>query len=630
MDREVIMSRIIFIFLMILFILFSSNVMADDQLILNISEEGKVTSYYDQYWVVNVQGKVVVTNPFNNSFDYIRINFDLGTLTAIESNETNYLTPSGIYIPFIAARESVEFEYVIRGISAYDPMKNDWTVMRSAISSQTKLFSFLISNIRKSEIENETIDTSQIKSYENRRLVIVSIINPTDLYQNITSIKVIKTLTQDPNNELRTWYFPEGPDQIIISPRSEWTKEIIDYNSSDGEVYWLSTDALTDTKPLFIDDQIIVRFTQDDLYNVENGSLSEKETLENITKYLEHLMYLKKSVSDTLLIPGDSVNVEIKVNNFAPINRDITVKEKIPSGFEVVDEGYANLTGTNELIWDSKVNPDTSKLIRYELKYIDNVSLGLDYFDATELKYENETLYSQRIPFIRQYIPEKKIFIQKKLRYSVEDEIVVQIQMQNMGESDIKDIYVKEFLGANDVFREISVAPESKGRWKIPLLEKGTIWEVTYVTNENDAVNLLPEVYGVDKKIVLKTLVFENVVHNEWLISPIKFIEFFAPLFIIGFIIFYFIYIRRVHTTKVRGLRHLGKEIRKLKKSTDLKPRDSISILKRESRIRKDIKSPGGYDLGKGKDYRHRSAKEMAKDNLDNLQEIDKDTSRKE
>ena len=626
------MSKIVLIFLTVLFILFSSNLVVANQLMLNITEEGKVTSYYDQYWVVNVQGKVVVTNPFNNSFDYIRINYNLGTLTAIEGNETNYLKPSGINIPFIGARDSVEFTYVIRGISAYDPMRNNWSVMRSATNSQTKLYSFLISNIQKSEIENSSIDSSQIKSYKNRRLVVVSIKNPSDLYQNITSIKVIKTTTQDPNNELRTWYFPEGPNPIVISPRSEWTQDIIDYNSSDGEVYWLSTDAITDTRPLLIDDQIIKRFTEEDLYDVENGSLDEKETLKNITKYLEHLMYLKKSVSDTLLIPNDVVKFEVKVNNFAPINRGIIVKEKIPYGFEIINDGGANVTETSELIWDAKVNPDASKLIRYELRYIDNVSLGLDYFDATELKYENETLYSERIPFIRQYIPDKKIFIQKKLRYSVEDEIVVHIQLQNMGEANIENIFVKEFLGANDVFREISVATDNniKGRWKIPLLEKGTIWEVTYVTNENEAVNLLPEVYGVDKKIVLKTLVFENVVRNEWLISPIRFMEFFAPIFIIGFIIFYFIYHRRVHTTKVRGLRHLGKEIRKLKKDTGLKPKDSINLLKRESSQKKNIKSPGGFNFGNGKQYQHRTSKDMAKDNLNQLHDIDNETSKKE
>jgi len=614
------MKRIIVALLLLL-----PAVAASPQLIVNITESGKVTSYYDQYWVVNVEGTMTVTNPFNNSFDYVQFRLSLGTLTIIEDNATHIFYPDRIYIPYIGSQKTMSAHYTIRGISAYDPMDNNQSVMRTAIGDDKgTLYTFMISNIRKSDIENQTINLPEIKSKAKRRLVTVTLENPSDLSQNISSIRVIKTPEQDPNNELRSWHFPAAGGNIIIGPHESWSEDIIDENSTEGEVYWLSTEAETDTVPIVTGDQIISRFTQEDLFNVENATHSELEQLENISDYLEHLMYLKKSVSKSTVWPGDLVTMSVKVNNFAPINRLINLTETLPSGFRVSDSGNANRTTDQSLFWAAKVNPDTSRLFTYELEFFDNDTIGLDYFEPAVLKYENETLYSERIAFVRQYIPDKRVFIQKKLRYSVEDEIVVQIQVQNLGESEIQDLYVREFLGANDVFREISQAPESKGRWRIPVLKRDEIWEVTYITDENEAVNLLPEVYGVDNKIVLKTLVFENIVRNEWLEPTIFLIEILAPLFMLGFIIFFFIYSRRVHTKSTNSLRRLGKAINSLKRDTDLKPQESISILKRESTAKKDIPTVGAPNVPPTKD----GLRNIAHDNIDRLKQIDEDTKK--
>jgi len=616
--------------ILLILLLCQGYALADTRLIMNISESGKITSYFDTYWVVNVEGNVIITNPFNNSFDYLKFKFNLGTLTIIEDNQTDYVNPGEIYVPYIDAQESIEFDYVIRGISGYDPQENNRSVLRTAIGNErASLFTFLISNIKKSEIENRTIDTAEVKGTADRRLITVTLENPSDIQQNVSLVKVLKTPSQDPNNLLDSWYFPIGGDPILIPPRTSWVEDIIDYNSSDGEVYWLATEAQTDTVPLLVEDHIIRRFTEKDLYNVENASLEEQEYLQNLTHYLEHLMYMKKSVSQSRMIPGDLVEITVKVNNFAPINRYVNLTEQIPTGFTVLDSGGSNYTTGQSLFWSHKVNPDSSKIFTYQLEFSDNESVGLDYFEPAILKYENETLYSERLPFIRQYIPEKKIYIQKKLRYSVSDEIVVQIQLQNLGESSINNLYVKEFLGANDVFREISVAPESKGRWKIPVLEKGEIWEVTYVTNENEAVNLLPEVYGVDKKIILKTLVFENIIRNEWYVPAVKVVEIFAPVFILGFIIFYFVYHRRVYTEKSRGFKKLGKEIRKLKKITELRPQQKINLMKRESKTEKKIPSVGGYDIPSRKPPTKDSLQDLARENIDKLKDMDEDTKNK-
>jgi len=584
--------------------------------LVNITESGKVTSYFDEYWVVNVEGTITIHNPYNTSFDYILIPINLGTLTVYEGNSSDMFKQTQIYHSFLEAGETVSAGYQIRGISAYDPMSNNRSVLRSAIQqNKANLYTFMISNIKKSEIENET-RSGEIKTKEKRRVVTVTLQNPSPMVQNVTSVRVIKTPDQDPNNELAVWSFP-GP--IIIQPGGEWMEDIADLNSTEGEVYWLSTEAKTGILPVFISDHVIKRFTQEDLFRVENDSLTQEEMLSNITTYLEHLMYLKKTVSDTYLVPGDLVSVSVKVNNFAPIHRDIKLEESIPSGFRLVSD--LNSTGRN-IVWNEQINPDTSSLFSYELEFYDNDTVGLDYFEPAVLTYENETMYSERIPFIRQYIPEKKIFIQKKLRYSLADEIVVDLQVQNLGESRLEDVYVKEFLAADDVFREISVAPEDKGRWKIPVLEQGEAWEVTYVTNENKAVNLLPEVYGVDNKVVLKTLVFENIIRNEWVQPAMRAIEIIAPLFILGFIVFYFVYQRRIYSGKALSFMMLGRKIKKLKKDTDLKPDERIGLMKRESKTSKDIPSVEPFRAAPSKD----KLKEMAHENIDKLKQIDEDS----
>jgi len=609
----------IWIFLMLLLV---SAVAAQQQeaVIVNITESGKVTSYFDEYWVVNVQGTMTIYNPYNTSFDYLRFPINLGTLTMYEDNATDILKQTEIYVNFLEAQETVIAEYIIRGVSAYDPMEGNVSVLRnSIISDKASLYTFMSSHIQKSEIENESLLTKEIKKREKRRLVVVTLENPSPLAQNVSLIRVLKTPAQDPNNELREWSFP-GP--IRIEPKSIWTQDILDENSTEGEVYWLSTEANTEAVPIFVSDHIINRFTQEDLYRVENGSIDQSELLENITSYLEHLMYMKKSVSDTVLVPGETVSVTVKVNNFAPISRYVNLTETIPSGFEIISSGDANTSVLRTLKWYDKINPDTSRLFKYDLEFVDNDTIGLDYFEAAVLTYENETLYSERIPFIRQYIPEKKIFVQKKLRYSLSDEIVVQIQIQNLGESKITNLYVREFLGSNDVFREISKAPESKGRWLIPELKRNEIWEVTYVTNENKAVNLLPEVYGVDKKIVLKTLVFENIVRNEWITPAIRAVEIIAPLFILGFIVFYFVYQRRVYSGKVLNFMVLGKKIKQLRKKTELSPKERIELLQRESKTKKDIPSVGAPHAPPTKD----KMRDMAHDNIERLKDLEGNT----
>ncbi len=599
-----------------------------DRLAVNITESGKVISYFDMFWVANVEGAIYVHNPLNTSFDFLRFTYDLGPLTIVEDNATDYIKPGYIYIPYIDSGETIEFSYTIRGILGYDPMLANRSVMHTGLYRKSaNLYAFMESNIRKADIENITLDTEGIKSVKGRRLVTVMLNNPTDLYQNVTSVDVIKTLDRDPNAEIESWHFPADASAIIIPPRSSWHEDILDYNASDGEVYWLSVEAQTDTVPLITGRHTIKRFTQDDLFIAENGTLLESENLTNVTDYLEHLMYVKKSVSKATVVPGDLSVVSVQINNFAPVARYVYLTEKVPSGFAVTDPGGANRSTNGVLTWLEKINPDSVRTFQYKLTYEDNFSLGLDYFEPAVVRYLNETLYSRRIPFVRQYIPEKRVFIQKKLSYTTDSEVKVSLALSNLGESAINDLYVKEFLGAQDVFREISQVTESKGRWHVPALAAGETWVVTYITNENPSMNLLPEVYGVDRQLVLKTLVFENTVRNEWLMHSIRLIEIAAPLFVLGFIVFYIVYLRRLHSAKVRKVKTLAGEIHRLRAETDPGNREKIDVLKRETKTASTVPAVAGPNVPPGALHRNQGkSQDLAHENLEKLKRVEEES----
>ncbi|MEM4268430.1 MAG: hypothetical protein QXK37_06405 [Candidatus Woesearchaeota archaeon] len=589
-------------------------------LYFSVTETGKVISYYKEYFVIQVNGSVTMYNYYNNSLFNIIIPLDVGTLTIIETSNTNFLYPGKFYIPLIRSHETLYMEYQIFGILPYNFTEPGKGVFETALKiAERRADTVLNVNIQKAPIEYTTIDDGKIIGRAGRRLVSITVENPTILTHNITSISVIKTTDQNPNVEIVKWTFPEENDtQIQIGPMEKWHKDIVDLNASEGEVYWLSTDIVLLEMINYSFAKNILFLTEKDLYSPANNTLSEEETI-NLTSYLEHLLYFRKKTSKSVLIPGDEVRIDFQIHNFAPKQRNITLFEAYPSGFILLNASGGNVSARN-ITWKKDLNPDSALHFGYNLRFVDNETLGLDYFEPAVLHYENYTLYSERIPFVRQYIPQKRLFVQKKIRYSTNDEVVVQIQVQNLGEGEAQDIYVMEFLEEKDVFREMTSLPESKGVWKIPVLKTGELWEVSYVTDENKALTLLPQIFGVDEKVVLKTLVFENVVRNEWITSTIKRIEIIGIIFVLLFPPLVFVYFRRRKIKRELSLRGLEKEVQSLKKKTEPSTEQQLSVLERETKASSVIEPlEKGFSPPPPKRAR---LKEFAHENLERLKQI--------
>ncbi|MGM5482371.1 MAG: hypothetical protein ACQESF_02810 [Nanobdellota archaeon] len=599
---------------------------------LHVSERGKVVSYYEEYYVVQVNGTITATNPHNSTLYNVIIPFDLGSLTIFEQGKTKNIGPGELKFNRLKERETKIIDYQIRGVTPKLPMNKNRSVLRSGlIVNGASLQPMLISKIKKSEVEKVTINNSKMKGVKNRRLITVKLENPSDTSYNVSSIKVLKTPNQTLEDEfiIDRWVYPKDKPYLTLEPRSEWLKDIIDYNVSGSEVYWLNTDIGTKLDVNLSGNHNVSRFDQEDLLSPENKTFDKMEKLQNMSDFLEHMMYVSKKYSDTHLNTGDVVDVDIKISNFAPINRNVSVHDFIPTGFELISNATRD---GNKLSWRKPINPDSSSIIEYKLRYEDEDMLGVDYFEPTDVYYEDKVIRSKRTPFVRKYIPEKRLYVQKKVRSSVNDEFVVEITIQNVGETKIKDMYVKEFLEAPNAFREITKAPEEKGLWLVPELNAGEEWKVSYVTDANKVLNSLPQIFGVKDNTVLKTLILENFVKEEWILTKTKYIEIFG-IFVVLSAVVGLVYLSWYRKTKwSRKFRNVEKQIQRLKKDTSPENSDSIDYLRTQAKEKAVL--PDGVQLNPeykiGNSSIHKTSKKAsesdnkqeAKENLDSLKKI--------
>ncbi len=641
-----------------LLVLFSVYVsaQASPRISITMEEDGKITNYFDDYFIVQVRGTVYFHNQLNTTLYNTMFPYDLGYLTIFETSETDHIEQNQIVLDEIEENEIIGIDYEIRGITLTDPLQNDQCILFNVMKTERPIISpYLISEIKKAEIENETIseDTYGIRKRRGRRLITVSLRNPAGLTFNITSIEVLKTNTMNltDSNILNRWQFPEDGGIIRLEPFDSWTMDIIDLNSSDGEIYWLTNDLDIDSHPVFSSNHSIEWVYPPEFINVENNTLSEEESQFDNISFMERFMFFRKSVqkiegqagdlSKISFFLNDLVEIKLKVANFAPIARKVNVVDYIPSGFEIFNYSYSPQLTDSSIEWNEVMVPaDKSMTFRYRLEYKDEESLGVDYFDQAVLKYENETMYSKRIPFIRRYIPEKKMFLQKVVTPLIDDEMKVKILVQNLGEGEVEDIYIKEFLGSTDDFREMTIQPNDmeKRVWKIEKLNSQQTWQVEYVTNENDRMYLFPQILGVEKNVVMKTMVFQpEVTIGHRIYDSIPVLAIVGVILIILFPITIFIMQRERRWKREYSLWMTLKSALKLKKDTEMEPKRNIDFLKNDSEkagkfkkhrrfFSSDIPPPKKQSSG----YSGRmTPKDIARANLEKLDEMMEENNKK-
>jgi hypothetical protein len=531
---------------------------------VTIVERGKIVSFYDQYYVYQLNGTARITNPTNTSLFNIELPFYLSTLDVRTnySKTGNYMTPSGIFLYGLGPLASETFHYRLVGISTEDLSSNGRSVLANGIESlDPRIYSNLMGTLKKAPFEDPALT-----GHASSRLISVELRNPTDFDYTIAQVEVIKTPSLDPNQEIARWSFT-GRKPTLVGGEG-WDFDFIDQNATEGEVYWLSTDIYMDQIQVTAWSNIS-RYDQEDLFIILSN-VTVNETANLSLPLLFDRVYLRKLVSKTLMVPGETVNITLIVNNLEPRDVSVKVTDPIPSGFDVLAITEGTVTGSNAT-WDITLPMGTAKRLRYSLRYTDEESLGLDYFKPAQLVYDGKTYYSQGVPFIRKYIPEKRIFVQKKVRFLSGEEVQVTLSLQNLGESPLENIMVKEYILSAAEFREISILPVERGLWRIERLNQSQTWETTYVTDKPSILNTLPEVYGVPKASVLQTIILSNEVKSDFKVISTRVAE-VAAILILGLIIaLYFVpanAFSRIRREQSRDLRVMSKELDSLKERT--------------------------------------------------------------
>ena len=530
---------------------------------VTIDERGKIVSFYDEYYVYQLNGSVSITNPSNHSLNNIELPLYVSTLDIRTnySKQYNYMTPEEIYIYNLGPGQTETFKYRLLGISTEDLSKDGDSVLANGIERlRPKVYSNLMGTLKKAPMEDPAY------TGRNGRLISVELRNPTDYEYNIEKVEVIKTDEMNPNAELDRWSFTDEKD--TLEAYQGWDFDFIDKNASQGQVYWLSTDIFIDEIAIHASSNIS-RFNQEDLFAFQPNATVNESVNESVPLLSERI-YLRKTASSTLMTPGKVVNITVLVNNLEPQPASFTVRDRVPQGFSVVSVDGGEMVGRNAT-WNLTLSAGTAKRLTYQVRYEDPDTLGLDYFPPAVLRYKGEEYYSQNLPFVRKYVPEKRVFVQKKVKFLSGEEVRVTLSVQNLGETPLENVMVKDHLLSTAEFREITQNPVERGTWRINRLNRSSTWETTYVTDRMSVFNSVPELYGVPRSSVMQTVILSNFVSSSFSVISTHAVEIIGIVSLVVIFILYFVppsYFSRVKRRQTKDLRLMSNELHSLRDKT--------------------------------------------------------------
>jgi hypothetical protein len=521
---------------------------ADDAVNVVLEESGRITNYFDEYYVVNVDGNISVENPTDRDLYEVQIRYDIGSLAIIEGGSTSYLSPTDLSIPRIPANSTVKIPYNIVGISLTDPALPDSGVLYTGITKFAPvIYSDTFGQLQKANLENESL------TGRPGRLISVELRNPTGFQFTINSLRVQKTPTLDPNAVLQEWWLVNESEPLTISPDALFVRDILDRNSSEGQVYWLIADVFI-SRVEFIDVSNVTRFTQQNLsIPPELLNYTFNETNESARLLREDPGLYVRKFADVQIVPTYTpVTIRFIVNNFDTDLIEYTMRDTVPPGFEFLGgEGWVQRGAFIE--YKGSVSGRNAAVPSYQTQLTDSTTAGLDFFDAATITYNGRTTYSDRVRFIRRYVPSQQVYVQKRLRFETDEDVLVTITVQNLGSTTLSNVLLKDYLEEADVFSQISQVPEEKGLWAIASIASGETWEVSYYTTKQTQLNVLPNLFGVPNTDVLRSLVLESVIANAWQRVRSSGLELIGLTLLVGLPIAYFVLKKRIHAQPPSG-----------------------------------------------------------------------------
>ena len=483
-----------------------------ESLELVINEQGKITNYLNTYWVVNVQGEGTLTNPSNSDLFDVRLFFDVVGLPVLEGPGDGTFDGTSLYFRRVPRGDSVTFSYEIIGIAVQPPTLQNRGVLYSGFAKrEPRIYSDVFGRLQKAPMEESSI------TGRDARLISVTFDNPSNLQYTIEELRVIKTPQLDPNQELNRWEIVNPSDPRTLPGGGFFVEDFLDDDAEEGEVYWLQSDVYISNVDL-IDQSNLTRVTEQNLTvpveSLNFTNVSSNETLDTITPRYA----LRKSVSNTFVVPGEPVRVTLRLYNFEPSLVRYDISDSLPAGF----------SSEQDLSWQGEIPAREAVEITYDAVLERSVLAGLDSFPAAQGTIAGVSVRSQPVSFVRRFSADNQLYVQKSIEHIDDSFSRVTISIRNLGSNVVRDVTVRERLGEGAEFSQITQQPQSRGVWVVDEVSPGGSWEVSYVTQSGDWVQNLPSIFGVPAESVLRTLLLENVVREGWSFVRTRGIEVFG------------------------------------------------------------------------------------------------------
>lgn len=541
---------------------------------ITTEETGKITSFYDDYYIVRLNGTLTVHNPTAYTLYHVELPLKLSTLDFRSLNSTSefYINNEKIFIQSLPANSTQALNYKVAGISPSfikDPEKG---LLKQALYyyGDPKIYANIMGSLRKAPMEKEEI------TGRDARVISVELRNPSAFKYFINFIKVIKTDSIRPDLELDSWDFSD--EKKHLDAYENYNFDFLDVNAVEGQVYWLQTDIYFDDVRVFGKANLTI-YDQDDLFiPIINDTYEDNFTEEELS-LLDKRIFVRKMIPQRLFNPGDRTNITLIVNNLANTPLKGNLLDVIPDGFKLIDISDNGIVNDSALNWKVDIGTQNAMRYRYEVEYIDVEGLGVDYFPAAKLDYDINTIYSSVVPFVRKYVPEKKLFIQKTLEFLDNDEVGVTLSVHNLGDGPVENLVIKDFLDDDVEFKEVSQSFYEKGVWAVPIIEAGDIWETRYVSEKTALLNTFPEVFGAAKASVMKTIILSNIVESNLIMKGISNFEIIGILSLALLLMTYVLpqsLFARKHRNELKKVALTQRELANLRSSSEKKINSSL------------------------------------------------------
>jgi hypothetical protein len=513
-----------------------------------ITESGKIIEYYDGHYVTNVKGTIEIVNP--SDYDLYSINIPLvndNNLYLIETTNTSYLFNTGIHIPILQAHDSVVIGYQWIGLTLERPHDEQVNLLHTAFEKdKIRMYADIALKLEKGPLENQ--------SGEWRRLISVNIINPSNFVIKAIDIKLIKTDPgiMDVNNDSKVWKFHD----TLLIPRTMMVGDILDYTNRYAEIYWISADTSVASYNLTPINNIDY-MTEKDISGQEEIDLANDIISEQPQSELpfNELIVVRKFISDTLIKTDQIVTIKNLIYNFDSKTKTVKLKDYIPDNFELVevisDEDRAPFIISEEnLTWENiQINSRSGRIFTYKIKLSNKNATGIQYIEGSRVEFGLGSITSANIPVILQYLPEKKIFIQKKVSLINEREFLVEIEMKNLGDIETTNIVLKDIVSDESIFSEITKPFLKRGVWEINRINGKDSWIVSFVTDDKDTLQSVPLVFGMDADSIYTTLTVDNRIESG-MINKTQYSEKIGIVVILIILVLYLISFTKLNKKK--------------------------------------------------------------------------------